>query len=339
MATGDKRSVSVVGATGYGGAEAVRLLLDHPGFEVVRVTSERLAGRPLREACPWLATDLTLSEFDPNNPGAEFVVLCQGNGFAMKHARTVLQHARIVDLSADFRLKDIGAYSDWYKAEHTDPELACEAVYGLPEVTPHAAIAGAELVANPGCYPTAAIVALRPLVAAGLVGSTPVIDAKSGISGAGRSKSESDYLLAEAGDSFRAYAVTGHRHTPEIEQGIGGSRVKFTPHLLPIPRGIEETIYFESDASADAIRALWREAYAGQPFVEVAEGRWPSTKEVRGTNRVVLAAEKDERTGFAVLIAVEDNLVKGAAGQAVQNLNLMASYSQEIGLPLHGVWP
>lgn len=334
-----KRSVAVAGATGYGGAEAVRLLLRHPGFEVVQVTSGRLAGERLDRACPWLATDLLLSAFEPERVEAEFVVMAQESGFAMRHCGDLPPGVRVVDLSADYRLRDAATYEAWYKAPHIDSERLSDAVYGLPERVASQSIQAARVIANPGCYPTAALLALGPLVDAGVVDGTPVIDAKSGVSGAGRGKTDSDFGFSELSGGFRAYGVTGHRHTPEIEQGLGGRPVRFVPHLIPAARGIHETIHFATRASREEILALLREAYLGRPFVGVVEWGWPSTKAVLGSNRCLLAADVDARTGMATVVSVIDNLVKGAAGQAVQNLNIMCGMPEETGLPLDGVWP
>lgn len=329
---------AVVGATGYGGAEAVRLLSAHPQVEVVAATSARLAGTPLRNECPWLDTDLVLSAFDPEHLDADVALLCQEAGFAMQHAPQIAERMRVIDFSADFRLRDPSEYARWYGREHLRPEV--EAVYGLPELGSRSEIAQAKVIANPGCYPTATLLALVPLERAGLIEGVPVVDAKSGVSGAGRSRKETDFLLGELEGGFKAYGVTGHRHTPEIEQELGRV-VRFTPHLLPFARGIHATCHVPLRPGADRAEVLqaWFEAYRDEPFVRIRGEGWPSTKEVRGTNACVLAAAFDERTGHAVLVSVIDNLVKGAAGQAVQNLNLMFGLDETAGLPTFGVWP
>lgn len=331
-----KFSVAVVGASGYGGAEIVRLLAGHPCAEVTTVTSGRSAGRPLREQCPWLATDLVLTEFDPAKIEADFVFLCQEAGFAMEHGRKLIERTRVIDLSADFRLKDASLYPTYYKREHTDPELLAEAVYGLPELVDRERIANARLVANPGCYATGSQLALAPLAKAGLINGIPVIDGKSGVSGAGRSRKETEYLFSELDGGFKAYAVVGHRHTPEIEQGVGHV-VRFSPHLVPMPRGLHTTAHVPLTREAD-LNALFQEAFAAGPFVQVVDAP-PSTKLVSGTNRCDIWATYDARTGYAVVCTVIDNLGKGAAGQAIQNLNLMAGLPETTGLPLNGVWP
>ena len=305
-----KWNVAVVGATGYAGAEIVRLLSRHPCAEVSCVTSGRSAGKPLREECSWLATDLVLSEFDSSSVDADIVFLCQESGFAMQQARTLLGRSRVIDLSADFRLKDKNTYCNYYKLDHCDPELG--AVYGLPELVDRESIASAKLVANPGCYPTATLLGLMPLVSSGLIAGTPVVDAKSGVSGAGRSRKESEYLFAELEGGFKAYTLSGHRHTPEIEQ-LAGMPIRFSPHLVPMTRGIHSTIHVPLREAAD-LPSLYREFYKGELFVTIQD-TLPNTKQVYGSNRALIYASYEERTGFAVVCSVIDNLVKGAAGR------------------------
>ncbi|MGV3614283.1 MAG: N-acetyl-gamma-glutamyl-phosphate reductase [Fimbriimonas sp.] len=335
----DSIRVAVVGATGYGGAEIVRLLANHPHARVTTVTSSRLAGRPLREECPWLGSDLILSTLDPERLDADFVVLAQENGFAMEHAAELLPHARIIDLSADFRLTDLDVYKQYYKRDHANPTLPTTPVYSIPELTDHAQIAQARLLANPGCYPTATLLALTPLAKAGLIAGTPVVDAKSGVSGAGRSKKDTEYLYSELAGGFKAYGITGHRHTPEIEQGIGRA-VRFTPHLVPMTRGIHATCHvpLTEGHTKEALTERFRDFYAGAKFVRVVSAP-PSTKQVQGSNRCDIHVDYDERTGMAIVISVIDNLVKGMAGEAIQNLNIMAGLPEETGLPLDAVWP
>jgi N-acetyl-gamma-glutamyl-phosphate reductase len=326
----------VVGATGYGGAEVVRLLLGHPGVEVVGVTSSRLAGTPLRKECPWLATDLQLSSFDPATVDADVVFLCQESGFAMEHAEEILSQARIVDLSADFRLTSETDFAEFYGRPHTAKHLP--AVYGLPEIGKRDAIRSASLVANPGCYPTASVLALKPLVDAELLNGVPVIDAKSGVSGAGRGKATTDYLFSELATSFKAYGIIGHRHQPEIEEQAG-CKVRFSPHLVPMPRGLEATVHAPvREVSVDVLQEIFREAYASERFVNLVDAI-PSTKQVTGSNRCDISVSYDARLGFAVITSVIDNLGKGAAGQAVQNMNLMFDFPEATGLSVHGLWP
>jgi N-acetyl-gamma-glutamyl-phosphate reductase len=331
--------IAVVGASGYAGAEIIRLLAGHPCAHVTSVTSGRSAGKPLSEECPWLDTDLVLESFEPGNISADFVFLCQETGFAMEHAAEILPQARIIDLSADFRLRDLDVYRHYYKRDHSNPQLPCAPVYGLPELVDREEIAAARLLANPGCYPTASLLALMPLVRAGMVGGTPVIDAKSGVSGAGRSRKETEYLFSELDGGFKSYGTVGHRHTPEIAQ-LAGMPVRFTPHLIPIARGIEATAHvpLKEATSRESLFDLYRESYRQEKFVTV-EVNQPSTKQVLGSNRCAIAVEYDETTGYAVICSVIDNLVKGAAGQAIQNLNIMAGLPEDTGLPRHGVWP
>ena len=329
-----KAKVAVVGATGYAGAEIVRLLAGHPYAEVAIATSNRNPGKPITSECPWLDSDLVLSEFDPESMHVEVVFLCQEAGFAMTHARTLINRSRVIDLSADFRLQNKEVFAKTYKMEHCDPDLA--AVYGLPELVDRGEIAEACVVANPGCYPTASLLGLVPLVKAGLVNGTVIIDAKSGVSGAGRSRKESDYLFAELDGGFRAYAVAHHRHAPEIAQ-LSGCPIRFTPHLLPIPRGIHATIYAPVSSAPD-LSGLYRGFYKESPFVRYVDAL-PNTKQVTGSNRCDIHATYDEETGYVVVCAVIDNLVKGAAGQAIQNMNLTLEVPETTGLPMNGVWP
>lgn len=329
---------AVVGATGYTGSEVVRLLASHPVARVCTATSERRAGRPLREACAWLATDLTLEGFDVDSLEADVVFLCQEAGFAMEHLPTLQRRMKVIDLSADFRLHRIDAYESWYKRPHTAAQCKPWPVYGLCELKKAEEIEAAAAIANPGCYPTATLLALAPL--ADLIEGTPIVDAKSGVSGAGRSRTETDYLFTELAGGFKPYGVTGHRHTPEIEQEVSRT-VRFTPHLIPTARGICATIHVPLRAGAGRAEIMhtWQNTYRGRPFIEVRTDGWPSTKEVQGSNRCILAADFDDRTGHAVLVSVIDNLVKGAAGQAIQNMNLMFGLPEETGLPISGLWP
>ncbi len=335
-------SATVVGATGYTGAEVLRLLLGHPNVGRVRATSDRLAGQSLRASCPWIDSDLVLEGYDPGIAGeSDVVFLCQSNGVAMRLASDLIQNAQVIDLSADFRLKDLDLWETWYRMPHARPELCAEAVYGLPELVDRRSIAEARLIANPGCYVTASLLALVPLERDGLIQGTPIIDAKSGVSGAGRSKADTDYLLSELAGSMKAYGVVGHRHTPEIEQLLGRP-VRFMPHLVPFPRGIHATIHFAIDEATteERLHAALRVFHAEHPFVRVCDpGYWPSTKEVLGTNSCRIACAVDDRTGLATVVSVIDNLMKGAAGQAVQNMNLMFGFPETTGLPIHGVWP
>lgn len=333
--------VGIVGATGYTGTESVRLLESHLSAAVVYATSDRLAGQPLNHDCPWLASDLTLEAWSPARAAdCDVLFWCRGNGELMQKMGELPADLRVVDFSADFRLRDTALYADWYGMDHACKDLNPWPVYGMPEVVSPDHIAQARIVANPGCYPTATLIALAPLARAGAIQGTPVIDAKSGVSGAGRSRTEVDYLFTELSDGFRGYKLSGHRHTPEIEQELG-MHVRFTPHLIPAARGIYVTAHIPlADGwSAVRIRDLWRGSYAERPFVGVLEGVVPSTKMVRGSNRCLIAVEEDSRTGMAIVVSVIDNLVKGAAGQAVQNMNLMFRLPEATGLPRSGMWP
>lgn len=335
----DSIRVAVVGATGYGGAEIVRLLESHPCATVTTVTSGRKAGEPLSRECAWLDTDLVLSGYEPENLNVDFVFLCQESGFAMDRVAEIVPYARVIDLSADFRLKDHRVYEATYGRPHANPALPSEPVYGLPELAGHEEIERAHVIANPGCYPTATLLALMPLVQAGVVNGVPVIDAKSGVSGAGRSRKETDYLFSELSGGFKAYAPVGHRHTPEIEQ-MAGIPIRFTPHLIPAARGIHSTLHIPIREGLDRakLNELYEEFYRFMRFVRVVSTP-PSTKQVLGTNRCDLFVDFDARTGMAVVFSVIDNLVKGAAGQAIQNMNIMAGLPEETGLPTQAVWP
>lgn len=329
---------TIVGATGYTGAELVRLLSSHSQVSIAAVTSGRAAGEPLEKHCPWLSTDLVLSSFDPETVDSDVVFLAQENGFAAKVAPTLVARGiKVIDLSADYRLLDEQAYQAHYGM--TRAPFDFPVAYGLCELASRDAIRGAALIANPGCYPTATCLALQPFESAGFVGGVPVIDAKSGVSGAGRSKTDTAYNFSERNGSFAGYAMTGHRHVPEIEQTLG-TKVRFTPHLIPVARGMEVTTHVRlaKGLSQSESRDVLRTAYKGLPFVRIVDSV-PETKQVLGSNRCDINAFVDEHTDFLVLTSVIDNLVKGAAGQAIQNMNIMFGFDEAIGLPIHGVWP
>jgi N-acetyl-gamma-glutamyl-phosphate reductase len=329
-----KTRVAIVGATGYTGAELVRLLTSHLGVEIVAATSGRAAGERLDKHCPWLCTDLILSSFDVETIEADVVFLAQENGYAAKVAPTLVRRGlRVVDLSADYRLLDPVAYEKHYKLTRAPFDFPI--AYGLCELAEKESILGAALVANPGCYPTATTLALAPFYRAGLVSGIPVVDAKSGVSGAGRSKADSTFLFSEREGSFAPYAVTGHRHVPEIEQTLGVP-VRFTPHLIPTPRGMEVTCHVPLTALCDPMKVL--RTYHDSPFVRIVDAL-PETKQVVGSNRCDIFATIDEHTNYLVTTSVIDNLVKGAAGQAIQNMNIMFGFDETAGLPIHGVWP
>jgi N-acetyl-gamma-glutamyl-phosphate reductase len=336
--------VAVIGASGYTGLELLRILLRHPQFELIVATSEQRAGTPVGEAFPALRglVDLT---FEPNNPAriAERVDLAftalPHNASAPTVAALRQAGVRVVDLSADFRLRDLQIYQTWY-GEHKAPELIGSAVYGLPELY-RDALAKAELVAVPGCYPTSVLLPLVPLLRAGLVDPAGiVVDSKSGVSGAGR-KLQEGLLFAELDDDCRPYQVGNlHRHVPELEQeaSLAAGRavsITFVPHLLPTIRGIVTSIYITPTrpTSAEEARRLLQDAYSDEPFVRVLPaGEAPSLRSVRGSNFCDVATFADERTNTLILLSSLDNLVKGASGGAVQCANRMCGHPEELGL-------
>jgi N-acetyl-gamma-glutamyl-phosphate reductase len=342
--------VGIVGGSGYTGVELLRLLAGHPEVEVAAITSRGEAGVKVADYFPSLRGRYDLAFTDPASAplkGCDCVFFATPNGVAMSQARGLLEAgARIVDFSADFRLKDRATWEKWYKVSHASPELFDEAVYGLPE-TNRERIRKARLVANPGCYATAVQLALLPLVETNHVDHAHLIaDAKSGVSGAGR-KAELDILFSEATDNFKAYAVKGHRHHPEILEsltsleGASGRRLglTFVPHLVPMVRGILATVYARITSEAD-FQTLFEKRYAKEPFVDVLPpGSQPETRWVRGTNQCRIAVHRPFDGDTLVVVAVEDNLVKGAAGQAVQNMNLMFGFAEALGLDQIAVVP
>jgi len=342
--------VGVVGGTGYTGVELLRLLAGHPQVEVVAITSRAEAGVKVADHFPSLRKRFDLAFSDPATAplkGCDCVFFATPNGVAMSQVKALLDTgARIVDFSADFRLKDRTTWEKWYKVTHASPELLPEAVYGLPEIN-RERIRGARLVANPGCYATAVQLALLPLVETEYVDHRHLVaDGKSGVSGAGR-KAEVDLLLAEAGDNFKAYAVKGHRHHPEIVESLSSLEsasgrsigLTFVPHLVPMIRGILTTVYARITKDTD-FQALYEKRYANEPFVDVLPpGTQPETRWVRGTNDIRIAVHRPLDADTLVVLAVEDNLVKGAAGQAVQNMNLMFGFPEKQGLEHIAVVP
>ena len=319
--------VAVVGAAGYAGAVAAMLLHRHPFFELRHVTARSEAGTPLEQVHRRTRVPLALEPYDPAMAVDAAVVAYPHGVAAPVVAELVERGVRVVDLSADFRLHDLATYEEWY-GEHGAPGLLGRAVYGLPELH-RDDVRGADLVANPGCYPTAAVLALAPLARAGALGDV-VIDAKSGVSGAGREPTHGKHFVTVDG-TVTPYKVGGHRHTPEIEQELGGDvRVTFTPHLVPLSYGELVSCYVTPAAEVDAA-ALFAEAYAGEPWVEVVEEP-PGMKEVRETNYCRISVHTDERTGRLIVFATIDNLWKGTSSQAVQNLNLMFGRDESEGL-------
>jgi len=335
--------VGIIGGSGYTGVELLRLLAPREDIEIAFVSSRALAGTRVDTQFPSLRgfCELVFSDPDPEAilaSGCRLVFFATPNGTAMRQAPTLLEAGvRVVDLSADFRLRDVAVWERWYGQEHACPEWVERAVYGLPE-THRADIPSAALVANPGCYPTSVQLGFLPLLEAGIVAPDSLIaDAKSGVTGAGRG-AQVPMLLAEAADSFKAYAVAGHRHLPEIEQELERMSAEpieltFTPHLLPIIRGIHATLYARLVDEDVDLQSLYERRYAEEPFVDVLPpGSHPETRTVRGTNVCRLAVHRPQGRSTAVVLAVEDNLVKGAAGQAVQNMNLMLGLAETAGL-------
>ena len=347
-------SVAILGATGYTGGELVRLLSRHDAVKITYVTSERYAGKPLRHAFPHLtnAPDELLCQpleslVDVARLDLDVAFCALPHGASMQTVPGLLARGvRVVDLSADFRLNDAEEYRAWYGAEHQAPGFLKEAVYGLPEQH-RAAIAPARLVANPGCYPTSVLLALAPLMKKGWVEPNQmVIDSKSGVSGAGRSATQ-DTIFTEMDGGFKAYKVVGHRHTPEIEQELSllageSVRLRFVPHLLPQSRGILSTCHLRPRVvrSDVAWQNTLAEFYQDEPFVQVLEPNvWPSTHHVRGSNHCHIGVAVDPRSGWLTVLSVIDNLVKGAAGQAVQNMNLMFGLDERLGLTQLPLFP
>lgn len=348
-----KIRAGLVGVTGYTGMELTRLLENHPVIDLVAVTSRAEAGKKVRDIYPFLqgfdTGELTITEPDPAALAktCDLVFLAVPHGAAMETAAALrAENLAVIDLSADFRLRDLAVFKEWYKTEHTQPAVLEEAVYGLPELYAER-IASAKLVANPGCYPTASILALAPALKNGLIETDGiVIDAKSGASGAGR-KAAVGSLFCEVADTFKAYNLTRHRHTPEIEQELSaaagkGIAVSFNAHLLPVNRGILATIYTRPVPGADmaAVREAYEAAYAPHPFVRVLpEGALPELRNVRGTMFCDIALVPDARINRLIVVSAIDNLCRGASGQAVANANLMSGLPLETGLRMAPMAP
>ena len=334
--------VGIVGGTGYTGVELLRLLAQHPSVEVVTITSRGEAGLPVATMFPNLRGWIDLAFEDPataNLKGCDVVFFATPNGVAMQQAPSLLEAGvRVIDLAADYRITDVAEWEKWYGMKHASPEWVEKAVYGLPEVN-RTAISTARLVANPGCYPTAVQLGFAPLLASGLVDEGNLIaDAKSGVSGAGR-KAEVSSLFSEAADNFKAYGVPGHRHLPEIRQGLGrvaGKEVglTFVPHLTPLIRGIHATLYARLKSVADLdFQSVFEKHYAEEPFVDVLPAKsHPETRSVRAANLCRIAVHRPQGGNTLVVLSVIDNLVKGAAGQAVQNMNIMFGLPEKEGL-------
>ena len=339
--------VGIVGGTGYTGVELLRLLARHPEVEIASITSRGDAGTEVAQMFPNLRGRVRLRFEDPASADlnrCDLVFFATPNGVAMQQAPALLDAGvRVIDLAADYRIRDVADWSRWYGMQHASPEWVGKAVYGLPEVN-RAAIRNARLVANPGCYPTAVQLGFMPLVEGGLVDPDHLVaDAKSGVSGAGR-KAEVATLFAEASDNFKAYAVPGHRHLPEIRQGLSVMARKpvgltFVPHLTPMIRGIHATLYARIATTVD-FQAVFAERYRNEPFVDVLPaGSHPDTRSVRAANTCRIAVHRPQDGDVVVVLSVIDNLVKGAAGQAVQNLNIMFGLPETEGLQQIAVLP
>lgn len=347
-----KFRVAIAGASGYAGAELVRLAAAHPYYDLTTVTSEKSAGLLVSSVFPSL-TGIVRHSFESLAPEAlaeraDAVFLALPHTKSQDPVALCMKAGKlVVDLSADYRLKDVAAYEKWYQTPHAHPQLLREAVYGLPELH-RSAIAKAKLVASPGCYPTAAILQLAPLFTTGFVAlDTIVIDAKSGISGAGRSPAL-PYHFPEAHESLEPYKIGQHRHIPEIEQELsrvvgktGAVTVTFTPHLVPMNRGILSTAYckLNQEIKLADLRALYRDFYKGERFVRLFEDLVPNPRYIKGSNYCDVGVYMDPRAGWVVTVAAVDNLVKGAAGQAIQAMNLMMGIPEDTGLIAPGSYP
>jgi len=342
--------VCIYGGSGYTGQELARLLLNHPGAKVVSITSRRFAGVSLADVYPVLAgqTELVYTNDPPEllAKGADLVFLALPHGASMELAPVFRKAGKkVIDLSADFRIRDVAVYESWYR-KHTAATLIEDAVYGLPELY-REQIRGADLLANPGCYPTSVILGLAPALRSHLLDPSSVIaDSKSGATGAGREPQIAS-LYCEVAGGFKAYKVGGHRHTPEIEQELSclagqPMTISFTPHLLPMKRGILSTIYakLDKDISAEEATALYRGFYEKEPFVRICRaGQFPNISSVAGSNFCDIGVTVDKRTNRLVVVSVIDNLIKGASGQAIQNMNLMCNLPEGSGLPKTGLYP
>jgi N-acetyl-gamma-glutamyl-phosphate reductase len=340
--------VGIVGGTGYTGVELLRLLAQHEQAEVVVITSRAESGRRVDDLYPNLRGHYELSFTEPD---VKVLANCDVVFFATPHnvamnlvPELLAAGARVVDLSADYRIRDAAVWSQWYGEPHASPELLGTAVYGLPEVY-REAIVSAQLVACPGCYPTSVQLGLIPLLARDLVDPSALIaNSASGVSGAGR-QAKVDNLLSEVSDSFKAYAVGGHRHLPEIQQGLSDAAgkpvsVTFVPHLLPIIRGIHSTLYGQLTTQGEDLQALYESWYRDEPFVDVLPaGQFPQTRTVKGANRCQISVSVPQGGNTVVVMSVIDNLVKGASGQAVQNMNIMLGLPETMGLGTVGLLP
>ncbi|MBD2168025.1 N-acetyl-gamma-glutamyl-phosphate reductase [Calothrix sp. FACHB-156] len=352
MGNNGRVPVGIVGASGYGGVQLVRLLMDHPEVELVYLGGESSAGKPFADLYPHLAhaVNLPIEAVDAEviAQRCEAVFLSLPNGLACQITPKLIEKGcKVLDLSADYRFSDLATYTTWYATERSDQSTAATAVYGLPELY-RDRISEAQLVGCPGCYPTASLLALSPLLKQGLiVPETAIIDAKSGTSGGGR-QAKINMLLAEADNSLAPYGVTRHRHTPEIEQicsDLAGHEVKvqFTPHLIPMVRGILATVYAtlrDPGLVRDDMVTIYNAFYRNCPWVRVCDsGVYPQTKWASGSNLCYIGIEVDPRTGRVIVMSAIDNLIKGQAGQAIQCLNIMMGWDETLGLPKLGFYP
>jgi N-acetyl-gamma-glutamyl-phosphate reductase len=339
-----KIKVGIVGGTGYTGVELLRLLALHPNVELAVITSRGEAGMPVAEMFPSLRGFVDLKFSDPataNLAACDVVFFATPHGVAMSQAQALLAaNVKVIDLAADFRLQDTAVFEKWYKMPHSCPDILANAVYGIPELY-REKIKSAQVIGNPGCYPTTVLLGLAPLLEQGLIDfSAPIIaDSKSGVSGAGR-KAEVPTLFAESSDTMKAYGVAGHRHHPEIHAQLtqlSGTDVQllFVPHLIPMIRGMLSTIYVKlADVAKNVdLQALYQQRYVHESFVDVMPtGSLPETRSVRGSNVLRIALHPKPQTDYLTLVVIQDNLVKGAAGQAVQNMNIMFGLAESTGL-------
>ena len=346
-----KIKVGIVGGTGYTGVELLRLLAIHPDVELTVITSRGEAGMPVADMFPSLRGYVDLAFADPataNLNACDVVFFATPHGVAMSQAQALLAaNVKVIDLAADFRLQDTAVFEKWYKMPHSCPDILTQAVYGIPELN-REQIKLAQVIGNPGCYPTTVLLGLAPLLEQGLIDfSAPIIaDSKSGVSGAGR-KAEVPTLFAESSDTMKAYGVAGHRHHPEIHAQLthlAGTDIQFifVPHLIPMIRGMLSTIYVKLTDKANSIdlQALYQQRYQHERFVDVMPaGSLPETRSVRGSNQLRIALHKQADTGYLTLVVVQDNLVKGAAGQAVQNMNIMFDLPETTGLEVVPLLP
>ncbi len=346
-----KIKVGIVGGTGYTGVELLRLLAVHPQVELAAITSRGEAGMPVADMFPSLRGYIDLVFTDPasaNLGTCDVVFFATPHGVAMSQAQALLAAGvKVIDLAADFRLQDIAVFEKWYKLPHSCPDILKNAVYGIPELY-RQQIKSAQVIGNPGCYPTTVILGLAPLLEQGLIDfSAPIVaDSKSGVSGAGR-KAEIGTLFAEASDNLKAYGVAGHRHHPEIHAQLtqlAGDKLDliFVPHLIPMIRGMLSTIYVKLTAKGNStdLQAMYEKRYEQERFVDVLPaGSLPETRSVRGANNLRIALHKQADTGYLTLLVVQDNLVKGAAGQAVQNMNIMFGFDEAAGLEVVPLLP